>query len=162
MLNYQSVDQIALRHIPIFWWLYWLVSSESSERICYVWYICITHGHCQRFYSFSARLIHIFQTQSYYALLMELCHLATGGWIIPRVWEMPHESGILNITSLSNICWRWNIPNTWVMWQIRTFTNPWNLWDQSVCTSVEWTWFIMLAQSEWTSFKWAPEIPIIW
>ena len=30
----------------------------------------------------------------------------------------------ISFTSLSSICWRWNIPNSWVMWNHGTFTNP--------------------------------------
>ena len=41
-----------------------------------------------------------------------------------------HYQGLVNVlfwgfwTSLSSISWWWNIPNSWVMWKIRTFTNP--------------------------------------
>ena len=40
----------------------------------------------------------------------------------PGVGKCPFL-GILNITE-TNICWRWNKPNSWEMWNIGTFTNP--------------------------------------
>ena len=39
------------------------------------------------------------------------------------VGKMSQLLGILDITK-PNICWRWNIPNRWVMWNIGTLTNP--------------------------------------
>ena len=44
-----------------------------------------------------------------------------------KIWQgfvnVPWIGDLFHITWRS-ICWRWHIPNSWVMWKMRTFTNP--------------------------------------
>ena len=59
--------------------------------------------------------------------------VGSGGTVHWRFFSKNHSQGLglmslllgIYFTSPSHICWRWNIPNNWVMWNIGTFTNPW-------------------------------------
>ena len=76
-------------------------------------------------------------------------------------WLMSQLLGICETNHQnSHICWRWNIPNSWVMWNIGTFTNPWI----GVVNSKEDTWClwwiilkitIIIYYDYWCDFRYA-------